>query len=146
MSTCAYGCRVGDWTDVVISFSECGDMHLAGHIAGTAGWEFRWYPFAQRGISHDGVAIHTLRNTHDLAAQYVEYHRQRRREIDEAAELGLLRPPHVLNDDNRDGIHEALQQVRRMLTGIARDAASVANSETETIEEDDDKRDTSSME
>eukprot|EP00971_Amphidinium_carterae_P127809 2531842-Amphidinium_carterae.2 len=149
------GCCFRHAITVALKFAGCGaryraseDMHVAGHIAGTAGWEFRWYPFAQRGISHDGVAIHTLQNTHDLRNTRIitgSCAARLRRTLNWAC-IDRLRPPHILVDDHREGIQDALQQARLAFIAIARDVASHVNSEAETIDGDGDGRDAMSLE
>eukprot|EP00971_Amphidinium_carterae_P016693 329562-Amphidinium_carterae.5 len=112
----------------------CRTMHLAGHIVGTAGWIHRRHPFSQRGVGHDGTSVHTLQNTHDLAALYGRYNREYLREVEEDAELGLLRPRHILEGEVRRDLHDDLQRTRTVAAPIVPHGGTGMNSETETIE------------
>eukprot|EP00971_Amphidinium_carterae_P029404 578777-Amphidinium_carterae.1 len=110
-------------------------MHVTGHITGTDGARFQWHPFKQVGWGDDNVTRHTLLNTHDLISMYGKYCEQIVRDAYEDAELGLLRPRHILSQDMRVGIDEQIDLLRTVAQRLEIDAAYNMNSDTETIDD-----------
>eukprot|EP00971_Amphidinium_carterae_P135233 2680113-Amphidinium_carterae.2 len=107
----------------VSSLRRRGAMHVTGHITGTDGSHFQWHPFRQVGWGDDNVSRHTLINTHDLVSMYGRHCEQILRNAYADAELGLLRPRHILQEDTREHFDEQIERVRAVLQGIELDPA-----------------------